>query len=81
MRGYVNIPNTMYVRRCKDCGARPIIALASIGMYMVKCPVSDTHYHTEPGLIDLENWNIHNINKQPDDYNLNQIVLTYMLFY
>ena len=75
MRGYVNIPNSMYVRRCKDCGARPIIALASIGMYMVKCPGSDSHYHTEPGLIDLEAWNMHNNSKPTDDYSLNQIAI------
>jgi hypothetical protein len=75
MRGYVNIPNSMYVRCCKYCGERPVIALVSIGMYMVKCPASDNHYHTEPGLIDLEEWNRNNNIKQADEFNLNQIAL------
>lgn len=75
MRGYVNIPNTMYVRCCKDCGTRPIIALVSIGVYMVKCPASDNHYHTEAGLIDIEEWNMNNNIKPAGDHNLNQMAV------
>jgi len=75
MRGYVNIPNTMYVRCCKYCRARPIIALVSIGAYTVRCPVSDHHYHTEAGLIDLEEWNINNMIKPAGDFNLNQLAV------
>ena len=60
MRGYVNIPNSIYCKPCKQCGARPIIALAGQDGYVVKCPANDSHYQTKPGLIDIEDWNIHN---------------------
>ncbi|MFC0514023.1 hypothetical protein ACFFGT_07435 [Mucilaginibacter angelicae] len=30
--------------------------------YVVKCPVDDSHYRTHPGLIDINDWNIHNTN-------------------
>ena len=76
MKGYVNIPNTIFVKRCKECGARPIIAMASIGTYVVKCPVNDKHYHTEPGLIDLEDWNAHNRGYSPNDYGSGSVALT-----
>jgi len=56
----VNIPDSMFVRRCVVCGAWPIVALVSRCDYTVKCPENETHYHTEPGLIDLEEWNLHN---------------------
>jgi hypothetical protein len=61
MRGYIHIPGTISCSVCKYCGARPIIALAEMGEYIVKCPNSDTHYQTYPGLIDIEDWNLHNI--------------------
>ena len=61
MRGYINIPKSVECRSCKYCGARPIIALTEKGEYMIKCPNDDTHYHTEAGLINIEDWNIHNI--------------------
>ncbi|WP_454801877.1 hypothetical protein [Mucilaginibacter phyllosphaerae] len=60
MKGYVSIPNSIYTKPCKYCGARPIIALTSHIDYVVRCPNSDTHYKTQPGLIDVEDWNIHN---------------------
>ncbi|UOE46959.1 hypothetical protein MTO98_21375 [Mucilaginibacter sp. SMC90] len=28
--------------------------------YVVKCPVDDNHYKTHAGLIDINDWNIHN---------------------
>jgi len=71
MKGYVNIPKNIYVKRCKECGARPIIALINEGDYVVKCPISDKHYHTQPGLIDLEDWNRHN--PSSNDYNMNSM--------
>jgi hypothetical protein len=73
MRGYVNIPNTMYVKRCKDCGARPIIAMVEHGEYVVKCPISDNHYHTQPGLIDLDAWNRNNGIAIPNNYSLGSL--------
>lgn len=60
MRGFLTIPHTMYVTGCSQCGARPVIALVKLAEYTVRCPVSDNHYHTEPGLIDLHDWNRHN---------------------
>jgi hypothetical protein len=61
MRGYIDIPKSVECKVCKYCGARPIIAVAEKGEYMVKCPNDSTHYHTESGLIDIEDWNLHNI--------------------
>jgi hypothetical protein len=29
--------------------------------YVVKCPNDPNHYQTRPGLIDIEDWNAHNI--------------------
>jgi hypothetical protein len=60
MKGYVNIPKSIYVKRCKECGARPIIAKTSEANYVVKCPNDNEHYQTLPGIIDLEDWNLHN---------------------
>ncbi|RYU91177.1 hypothetical protein EWM62_04355 [Mucilaginibacter terrigena] len=60
MKGYVTIPKSIYCKTCKTCGARPIIALIENSGYVVKCPNDDTHYQTKPGLIDIEDWNIHN---------------------
>jgi hypothetical protein len=59
MKGYVNIPPTIYCKPCKQCGERPIIALVD-NEYVVKCPANDSHYQTKPGLIDIADWNIHN---------------------
>ncbi|MFD0767214.1 hypothetical protein ACFQZI_20330 [Mucilaginibacter lutimaris] len=60
MKGYVTIPKSIFCKPCKACGERPIISLLENGGYVVKCPADDTHYQTRPGLIDIEDWNIHN---------------------
>jgi hypothetical protein len=70
MRGYITIPASVSCAVCKECGARPIIALAEAGEYIVKCPNSDSHYHTEPGLIDMDDWNIHNIPAAPEEVSI-----------
>jgi hypothetical protein len=64
MKGYVNIPNTIYVKPCVACGARPIIAAAGEEGYVVKCPNND-HYQTPAGIIDLEDWNRNNKTMSP----------------
>jgi hypothetical protein len=69
MKGYVNIPETIYVTMCRECGARPIIAPAGDLGYVVKCPMNDEHYQTLPGLIDIESWNLHNRNQHGNDFN------------
>lgn len=61
MRGYIEIPKSVECTVCKYCGARPIISVAEKGEYTVKCPNDDSHYHTESGLIDIEDWNQHNV--------------------
>ncbi len=60
MRGYVNIPESIYCKPCKECGARPIIAQVDDIGYVVKCSKDDRHYQTMPGLIDIEDWNRNN---------------------
>jgi len=67
MKGYVNIPKSIYCKACKQCGTRPVIAVWGSG-YVVKCPHDDAHYQTKPGLIDIEDWNIHNTVLYDDDY-------------
>lgn len=60
MRGYIVVPETFSCLACKYCGARPVIAVAEEGEYVVKCPNDPSHYHTQPGLIDIDDWNEHN---------------------
>ena len=69
MRGYIIVPDTYSCAVCKYCGARPVIAIADGGEYVVKCPGDPSHYQTPPGLIDIDDWNRHNepaVNKQVD---------------
>ena len=61
MLGYIIIPRSVSCTSCKYCGARPVIARVEKGEYVVKCPNDDTHYQTQPGLIDIEDWNMHNL--------------------
>jgi hypothetical protein len=70
MKGYVNIPKTIYVKLCKACGSRPIISMAGEDGYIIKCPSDNNHYQTPAGLIDLENWNSHNKTSTSNDYNI-----------
>ena len=69
MRGYITVPDTFSCLACKFCGARPVIAMADEGEYVVKCPNDPSHYQTQPGLIDIDDWNEHNaqpVNKPSD---------------
>jgi len=68
MKGYVDIPRSIYCKHCKICGSRPIIVMADQGNYVVKCPTNDSHYQTKAGLIDIEDWNIHNTALYDDDH-------------
>ncbi|GAA3972534.1 hypothetical protein [Mucilaginibacter dorajii] len=74
MRGYVNIPRTIYCKFCKICGARPVIEPAADGLYVVKCPNDDGHYQTRSGLIDIDDWNRNNTVNFVSDHDLNQQV-------
>jgi hypothetical protein len=60
MKGYITIPESITCRICRYCGSRPIIALAGKDDYVIKCPTDDSHYQTEPGLIDIEDWDLNN---------------------
>ena len=72
MKGYVNIPKTIYVKPCVECGARPIIEAAGDDGYVVRCPNND-HYATPRGIIDLENWNNYNNRMSSGDYRMNSM--------
>jgi hypothetical protein len=75
MRGYVNIPVSIYCKLCKECGSRPVIAQVDDIGYIVKCSKDDRHYQTMPGLIDIEDWNRHNtITITSIDYNLSPMM-------
>ncbi|HVS92609.1 MAG TPA: hypothetical protein VHE59_11280 [Mucilaginibacter sp.] len=60
MPGDIVIPRSVTNVPCVFCGAQPVIVRTVDGDYIVKCPNSDEHYHTRPGLIDLEDWEKHN---------------------
>ncbi|MBS1524808.1 MAG: hypothetical protein JST19_04105 [Bacteroidetes bacterium] len=60
------IPQSVTSVPCMICGAQPIIVRIEDGNYIVKCPNSDEHYHTTPGLIDVEAWNRHNTPSESD---------------
>ena len=60
VRGYLHIPGSVHCVACKHCGATPIIVPVDDIGYSVKCPDNDSHYHTPPGIIDIESWNYHN---------------------
>jgi len=66
MRGYITVPDTYSCIPCKHCGARPVIAIAEEGEYVVKCPNDASHYQTQPGLIDIDDWNEHNAVAAPN---------------
>ena len=71
MRGYVHVPQSIYCKVCRECGARPVVALVDDIGYIVKCSKDDRHYQTMPGLIDIEDWNRHNtMPSSSTDYNL-----------
>lgn len=74
MKGYVNIPRSVYCKLCRECGARPIIAHVGLEGYVVKCPGDDNHYTTTAGIIDIEDWNIHNTVLYEDAYILKAAV-------
>jgi hypothetical protein len=75
MRGYVNVPRSIYCKVCKECGSRPVIALVDDIGYIVKCSKDDRHYQTMPGLIDIEDWNRHNtIPTSSTDYSLSAMI-------
>ena len=46
MKGYVNIPHSIYCKLCKECGSRPVIAQVDDIGYIVKCSKDDSHYQT-----------------------------------
>jgi len=70
MKGYLDIPMSIYYKNCKYCGARPIIAPAGNEGYVVKCPSNESHYKTKSGLIDIEDWNAHNSSAYEDGFNI-----------
>jgi hypothetical protein len=75
MRGYVNVPQSIYCKPCAACGSRPVIALVDDIGYVVKCSKDNKHYQTMPGLIDIEDWNRHNtIEAVQVDYSLRHMM-------
>ena len=73
MKGYLNIPESICVTSCRECGARPVIATAGIQGYFIKCPANESHYQTQPGLIDIEDWNLNNTIASSNDQTFNPI--------
>ncbi len=59
MADFIPIQENVFCEPCKDCGARPVIEQVK-GIFIVRCPTDKTHYHTKPGLIDLQDWNMKN---------------------
>jgi hypothetical protein len=74
MRGYINIPRAISCRACSHCGARPIISMVEQGDYVVKCPNNDSHYQTNPGLIDIDDWNLHNMQNHEVEFDQSSMI-------
>jgi len=77
MRSYITIPKSIPCCSCKYCGARPIIALSGKDQYVVKCPMNSNHYQTPAGLIDIDDWNAHNMPATEPDMEDAQMVACY----
>jgi hypothetical protein len=60
MLNQLTIPESVFCKFCKKCGARPVIKAVAEGLYVVKCPNNDRHYQTRAGLIDIDDWNRNN---------------------
>jgi hypothetical protein len=69
MMNHILIPASVPCLTCRQCGARPVIALVEKGEYVVKCPYDESHYQTSPGLIDIEDWNRNNLPIPTVDFN------------
>jgi hypothetical protein len=59
MSDYLQIQPNIFCEPCKDCGARPVIDQVK-GKFIVKCPNNKKHYSTNPGIIDISDWNLKN---------------------
>ena len=70
MKGFINVPSSINFRLCRHCGGNPVIMLSDNGLYVVKCPNDEAHYQTVPGIIDIDDWNIHNTGLYENDYNV-----------
>ncbi|MGZ3766848.1 MAG: hypothetical protein ACXVA2_19460 [Mucilaginibacter sp.] len=77
MRGYIIIPESVECKACKYCGARPIIALAAKDEYVVKCPNDDSHYQTQGGMIDIDDWNQQNVPLPEPEFQAAEMVACY----
>ena len=77
MRGYIIIPNSVPCCNCKYCGSRPIIALNGRDGYVVKCPANNNHYQTPVGLIEIDDWNAHNVSTDEFEPVNDQMVACY----
>lgn len=62
MDSILKVPRSLNCKACRVCGAAPIIFLNDQALYVIKCPNSESHYQTSPGVIDVEDWNFHNTN-------------------
>jgi hypothetical protein len=77
MKGYINIPESVSCRVCKYCGSRPVVALFGQYEYVVKCPQDNSHYQTQPGMIDIEDWNRENVPLPEPELNDEHMVACY----
>jgi hypothetical protein len=77
MRGYIDIPKSISCTVCKHCGTRPIIAMIGNGEYVVKCQADNSHYQTSPGLINIEDWNLHNIQSTEAEFDHASMIACY----
>lgn len=54
-----SIQPNIHCEPCKECGARPVIEQTRKG-FVVKCPTSKKHFSTQPGMVNVEEWNRYN---------------------
>lgn len=60
MAKFIKIQPSIICEDCIVCGRRPVIEQAKGSKFIVRCPKDSTHYQTQPGLIDIDDWNSNN---------------------
>lgn len=55
----ITIQPNIHCEPCKECGARPVVEQTRKG-FQVGCPTSKKHFTTQPGMVNIDEWNRYN---------------------
>jgi hypothetical protein len=59
MEKFIPIQANVFCEPCRECGSRPVVEQVK-GKYKVRCPKDKSHYQTNPGVVDVNDWNTKN---------------------